>query len=109
VTAGGFDTVIAGAGDRIDFTAAFEGLLKRGGAVLGLSGADVGIGAGGFVAGTTNVRFVDTAIDADALADTLQIDLNGDGLFGAAVDFQIVMQGVTTVTYNAAGDYFQLA
>jgi len=107
VAAGGFDTIVGTAGDRIDFTAAFEALLVRAATNLGSAAANVVIGGGGFSA-TSNIRFVDTA-DADTLADTLQIDLNGDTTFTAGLDFQIALAGVTSVSYVAAGDYFLLA
>lgn len=77
VTAGTAEVLTGGAGDRLDFTAAFE-------------------------AGLSNVRFL-------AATDVLQIDLNNDGIFTAGSDFQLSMAGVSSVTYNAAGDYFQLA
>jgi hypothetical protein len=107
VTAGGFDTIVGTAGDRIDFSAAFEALLVRAGTTLGSAAADVVIGGGGFSA-TSNIRFVDTA-DPDTLPDTLQINLNGDTAFTAGLDFQIALAGVTSVTYVATGDYLLLA
>ena len=102
VTAGTVEVLSGGIGDRIDFAAIFEGQLLRGGVVLGTTGVDVAIGGGAFEAGISNVRFL-------AATDVLQIDLNNDGVFTAGSDFQLGMAGVNSVTYNAAGDYFQLA
>ena len=60
--------------------------------------ANIGVG---FAVGSTTIRF-------DPATDVLQLDLNGNGTF-SAVDFQIALPDVASVTYVAAGDYFLLA
>jgi hypothetical protein len=100
--AGTQDSITGHAGDRINFSGAIEALLERGNAAMSSLGGDLVIGGGAFAAGVTNIRLT--------AAKQLQIDLNGDGAFTAASDFQIALTGgaVTTVTYVAAGDYFLL-
>jgi len=39
----------------------------------------------------------------------LQVDLDGDGAFNAASDFQLQIAGITSVTYHAAQDMFFLS
>ncbi|MBK8176662.1 MAG: hypothetical protein IPK66_15815 [Rhodospirillales bacterium] len=46
--------------------------------------------------GATNIRFL-------AATDQLQIDIDGNALFGA-VDFEVVLGGVSTVACSAALD-----
>lgn len=96
VGAGVFETVIGGAGDRLDFTAGLEGLLRVNGATLSGAAANVVID-GSLVVGSTNLRF-------SAAADVLQFDLDGNGAFTAA-DFQIALPSIDSVVYVAAGDY----
>jgi Ca2+-binding RTX toxin-like protein len=95
---GGSDLILNGAGDRIDFTAAIENLLKTGGVNLSALSAN-----------TTLATAIDANNEIAFNGNVLQIDLNADGVFNPASDFQIQLTGVTTVTYNAAGDYFSLA
>lgn len=98
---GTFDTIAGGVGDSIDFTTAINGLLQYAGTVLGASGTDVVIGGAAFSAGTSNIRFLNGT-------DLLQIDLDQNGSFNAATDFQISLPGVNSVTYDAAQDLFIL-
>jgi hypothetical protein len=97
------DTVVGGAGgDVMDFTAAVEALLLRGGTSLAATSADVVICGGAFVAGSTNIRFTS--------GQELQIDIDGDGgIFEIGTDFEISLPGVTSVIYSAAIDTLLLA
>jgi peptidoglycan/xylan/chitin deacetylase (PgdA/CDA1 family) len=95
VGAGQTDTVVAEAGDRIDFTGAMEGLLRVGGAALSAAAANVTVGTA-FDAGN-NVRFN---------GGRLQIDINGDNQFSAGQDFDIGLSGIGSVAYDAAADEF---
>lgn len=99
VGAGTQETLLSGAGDRLDFTAALEALLRAGGTALSAATQNVSLGAG-FGPGT-NVRFTGTA---------LQIDLDGDQAFSAAADFAIDMAGagVSGVVFDAGADLFVL-
>jgi Ca2+-binding RTX toxin-like protein len=101
VTAGGRDTIAGAVGDRLDFVPGLEALLKVGGTALSALAANTALG-GTFTAGVTNIRFLNAS-------DQIQIDLDGNGLFSATLDFQISVAGVSSVTYIAAGDYFALA
>jgi len=94
------------AGDivSIDFTAALEALLKSAGTVLSASGADVNIynGAATTLSATTNI-----AASQAAGTLTLQIDLNGDGSYTAADDWQLTITGTgtdDTLIYKAGTD-----
>ena len=82
----------------INFSSDIESKLIVGGANLGSTVANQAIG--GAINGQNNVALV---------AGVLQFDVNGDGAFNAADDFSITLTGLTTVTYNAAGDFFVLA
>src|SRR5699024_3967189 len=99
VVAGVTARVVGGAGDRLDFAAPLEAVMKVGGASLSDAVANVKIGSG-FTAGLTTVRF-------DPATDFLQFDLNENGTFTSA-DFQIALPDVATVNYVASGDYFLL-
>jgi Ca2+-binding RTX toxin-like protein len=101
VTAGGRDTIGGAIGDRLDFAPGLEAILKFGGTALSALAANPVLG-GTFSAGVTNIRFLNAS-------DLIQIDLDGNGLFSATLDFQISVTGVSSVTYIAAGDYFVLA
>lgn len=108
VKAGNVSTVTlssVAAGDTItlDFTSAFEGLLKSGGTVLSASSANVNI-HGTTLSATTNIAATQTANNM-----VVQIDLNGDGAYNAADDYQITLVGTgtdDTLVYNAATDVF---
>ncbi len=99
VAAGTHETLLSGAGDRLDFTAALEALLRVGGTAL--SAATNAVSLGGDFDPGTNVRFTGTA---------LQIDLDGDQAFTPAADFAIDMAGagVSGITFDAAADLFVL-
>lgn len=99
VGAGTQETLLSGAGDRLDFTAALEALLRVGGTALSAATQNVSLGAG-FDPGT-NVRFTGSA---------LQIDLDGDQAFTLGADFAIDMAGagVSGVVFDAAADLFVL-
>lgn len=99
-TAGG----AVGAQVILDFGSTFEGLLKIGGTVLGTSAGNVNAIAALGV--TTNVGVTATS----GTVSTFQIDLDGDGAYTAANDFQITITGVgagaDTFIYNATNDNF---
>lgn len=105
VAGGVVERVVGGLGDRLDFTAALEGGLRSGGVTLAARVTDLVLG-GSFAPGLggTNVRF-------DATNDFLEFDLNGNGVFDAAVDFRIDLSGagVGSITYSAALDLFLIA
>lgn len=95
----------ANAGDTItlDFTSAFEGLLKSGGTVLSAATGNVNI-HGTALSSTTNIAATQTLGNM-----VVQIDLNGDGAYNAADDYQITLVGTLandTLVYNAATDVF---
>jgi len=93
--------VAAGDVVTIDFSSALEALLKSGGTVLGSSAADVNI-HGTTLSATTNIAAAQAGGNM-----VLQIDLNGDGSYNAANDYQITLVGTgtnDTLVYNAAAD-----
>lgn len=100
----------AGGQVHLDFGTAIEALLKNGGTVLGTAAANVGI-QGTALGVTTNVAS-SVAVAGGADVTTFQIDLNGDGVYNAADDFQvqITVTGVAgaddTLVYNAATKMF---
>lgn len=108
VKAGNVSTVTlsgAAAGDTItlDFTSAFEGLLKSGGTVLSAATGNVNI-HGTALSSTTNIAAAQAAGNM-----VVQIDLNGDGAYNATDDYQITLVGTLandTLVYNAATDVF---
>ena len=103
----------AGGQVHLDFGTAIEALLKNGGTVLGTAAANVGI-QGTALGVTTNVASSVAAV-AGADVTTFQIDLNGDGVYNAADDFQvkITVTGIAgaddTLVYNATTKMFDFA
>ena len=101
LVAGGVDTLLNAGGDCLNFTSQVENLLKIGGQKLASLAADTTLTntvTSNISFGTGNsVRFVNSI---------LQLDLDGNGSFSAASDFQISLNGVNSLTYNAVGDYF---
>ncbi len=95
---GGSDIVQNGMGDLIDFDALIENVARLQGEKLSELSADMVVGSAIDV--NNSFAFVDS---------TFQIDLNGDGVFQAADDFQIGLSGVSSVTYDIAIDCFMLA
>ncbi|NCD15615.1 MAG: hypothetical protein EOL92_10385 [Bacteroidia bacterium] len=101
---------VAGGQVHLDFGTAIEALLKNGGTVLGTAAANVGI-QGTALGVTTNVASSVATVAGDDVT-TFQIDLNGDGVYNAADDFQvqITVTGVAgaddTLAYNAATNMF---
>ena len=108
VKAGNAITINTGAafqaGDTVtlNFSAAFEALLKVGGVTAAATAANFTL-VGGTLGATTNMIAVDGGNNT-----TLQIDLNGDGVFTAASDFSIEILGLAnnTLNYIAATDVF---
>ncbi|OQW42558.1 MAG: hypothetical protein A4S08_11375 [Proteobacteria bacterium SG_bin4] len=95
--------VAAAAGDTvtINFTAALEALLKSGSTLLSATGANINV-HGTTLSATTNIA----AAQADGTM-TLQIDINGDGSYVAADDWQLTITGKgtdDTLIYNASTD-----
>ena len=95
--AGERDSILAKAGDRISMAGLVDE-LEVGGVALSALSADAAIGSA--LNADTSIAFVN---------GSLLIDVDGDGSFSAAQDFQIALAGVTTVTYDASGDVFQLS
>lgn len=97
-------TLGVGGFEVINFSSDIENLLKIGGVNLGTTTANQVVGAA--IDGQNNVAW-------DNVGKVLQFDVNGDGAFNAADDFSITLTGtataVTTVTYDAANDFFVLA
>ena len=93
VTANGHDVITDGtSGDLISMLGLIDD-LQIGGVVLNALSSDAILG--GALAVGTSVAFA---------GGVLQVDVNGDGSFNAADDFQISLTGVTAVTYNATDD-----
>jgi Ca2+-binding RTX toxin-like protein len=101
LNAGERDVINNSIGDILDFTTALNNSLMYGGVTLGTSGSDVAIGGGAFSA-TQNVRFLGGP-------DRLQFDVDGSGGFSAANDYEIILTGANTVTYDASTDMFVIA
>jgi peptidoglycan/xylan/chitin deacetylase (PgdA/CDA1 family) len=97
IGAGQADTIVASAGDRIDFSSDLEAIIRLGGQTLAGLTANVTVGAA-FDA-NNNIRFV---------GGHLQIDINGDNLFTATADFDSAVSGATAVAYDAVTDTFNL-
>lgn len=97
VAAGERDSILAKGGDRIAMTGLADELEIGGVALNALSSSAM---IGSVLSANTNIAFV---------SGSLLIDLDGDGAFNPASDFQIALSGVTTVTYDASGDVFQLS
>lgn len=102
--AGDNNVIKDGKGSQINLTDAINA-LKIGGKDLGdVSKGKVSVGSN--IDADNSVAFV-----KDGGKQFLQIDLNGDGQFNAAQDFQIEIVGTTTikgVVYNAKTDTFDL-
>jgi N-acetylglucosamine kinase-like BadF-type ATPase len=93
--------VAAGDTVTINFTAALEALLKSGSTLLSATGANINV-HGTTISATTNIA----AAQAGGTM-TLQIDLNGDGSYAAADDYQLTITGTgtnDTLIYNASSD-----
>lgn len=105
---GGASTVTltgAAAGDTVtlNFTTAIETLLKSANTALSAATGNVNI-HGTTLSSTTNVAAAQAGGNM-----VVQIDLNGDGAYTAADDFQITLVGTgtdDTLVYNAASDLF---
>lgn len=99
-TLAGTDAAAGGADGYavLNFSSDIEALLKVGNVVLGQTNANQTVGA--VINGQNNVAFT---------GGVLQFDVNGDGVFNAADDFQVTLAGVVNVDYNAAGDFFVLS
>lgn len=98
-------TVAAGDTVTINFTAALEALLKSGGTVLSATSANVNVYDG--VTATTLSATTNIAASQAGGTLTLQIDLNGDGSYAAADDYQLTITGTgtnDTLIYNASTD-----
>lgn len=87
----------------IDFAGALENLLKVGGTVLGTTAIASTNLIGQAFGANTNAIAIDNGNDT-----VFQIDLNGDGVYSAASDFQITITGLAnnTFTYQGATDVF---
>jgi hypothetical protein len=93
--------VAAGDTVTINFTAALEALLKSGGTLLSATGANIEV-HGTTISATTNIA----AAQAGGTM-TIQIDVNGDGAYAAADDYQLTITGTgtnDTLEYIAATD-----
>lgn len=94
----------------LDFNSTLEGLLKSGGVTMASTASNITI-QGTSLAATTNVASSVAASGGNDVT-TLQIDLNGDGVYTAASDAQVtitvtgVAGGNDTLVYDAANDYF---
>ena len=97
VTANGHDVISDGTGELISLLG-LNDELQIGGVALNALSSDAILG-GALLVGTS-IAFTGAV---------LEIDVNLDGAFNAADDFQITLAGVTTVTYNATDDLFHLA
>ena len=98
VTANGHDVINgAAAGDLIGLLG-LNDELQIGGVALDALSSDALLGSA-----------IDASNSVAFAGDVLQIDVNLDGAFNAADDFQVTLTGVTTVTYNATDDLFHLA
>jgi len=93
--------VAAGDTVTINFTSALEALLKSGSTLLSATGANINV-HGTTISATTNIA----AAQAGGTM-TLQIDINGDGSYAAADDYQLTITGTgtdDTLIYNASTD-----
>jgi Ca2+-binding RTX toxin-like protein len=98
VAAGNADTILDGKGDRIEFAPGLEAVLTVSGGSL--SALSVNTALPTALGANTNIAYTGT---------NLQIDIDGNGAFAAATDFQVSLAGVAVVTYDAAGDVLLLA
>lgn len=93
--------VAAGDTVTINFSSALEALLKSGSTLLSATGANINV-HGTTISATTNIAAAEVGGTM-----TLQIDLNGDGAYAAADDYQLTITGTgvdDTFIYNAAAD-----
>ena len=95
--AGERDSILAKAGDQISMAGLVDELEVGG---VALSALSAGTAIGTTLNADTNIAFVN---------GSLLIDVDGDGSFSAAQDFQIALTGVTAIVYEASGDVFQLS
>ncbi|MGB3208706.1 MAG: hypothetical protein WBB28_27265 [Crinalium sp.] len=101
VVAGGVDTLLNPASDRLNFTSQVENLLNIGELSLASLATDTTLTN----TATSNISF-GTGNSVRFVNSILQLDLDGNGSFSAASNFQIKLNGVNSLTYNAAVDYF---
>jgi hypothetical protein len=93
-----------------DFAAGLEALLKNGGTNLGSTASNVTI-LGTALSASSNIAASMNSAGADDII-TIQMDLNGDGTYAAADDWQLIVTlvgnttGNSTLVYNAANDNF---
>ena len=97
VAAGEHDSVSAKPGDQISMAGLVDE-LEIGGVALNALGADTAVGT--ILDANNNIAFVD---------GSLLIDLDANGAFEAAADFEIELSGVSAVTFSAATDLLQLS
>ena len=93
--------VAAGDTVTINFSSALEALLKSGSTLLSATGANINV-HGTTISATTNIAAAEVGGTM-----TLQIDVNGDGAYTAADDYQLTITGTgtnDTLIYNAAAD-----
>ncbi|SDW59564.1 hypothetical protein [Nitrosomonas oligotropha] len=93
--------VAAGDTVTINFSSALEALLKSGSTLLSATGANINV-HGTTISATTNIAAAEVGGTM-----TLQIDINGDGAYTAADDYQLTITGTgtdDTLIYNAAAD-----
>ncbi|AEJ00319.1 Hemolysin-type calcium-binding region [Nitrosomonas sp. Is79A3] len=93
--------VAAGDTVTINFSSALEALLKSGSTLLSATGANINV-HGTTISATTNIAAAEVGGTM-----TLQIDVNGDGAYAAADDYQLTITGTgtdDTLIYNAAAD-----
>ena len=83
--------VAAGDTVTINFSSALEALLKSGGTVLSATAANVNIYDG--VTATSLSASSNIAASQAGGTLTLQIDINGDGVYAAADDYQLTITG----------------
>jgi Ca2+-binding RTX toxin-like protein len=97
VAAGERDSIAAKAGDRIAIAGLIDE-LEIGGVTLNALSGNTALGS--VLDANANIAFV---------GGSLLVDVNGDGAFNAAQDFQIALIGVSAITYNATEDQLQLS
>ncbi|MGQ3047895.1 MAG: calcium-binding protein [Niveispirillum sp.] len=97
LVAGDQDLLVdAKVGERLDFDAASESLLRIGGVALSALTATTAVPT--FLqAGVTNVAQID---------GHLVIDLNNDGRYDAASDYKIIIPDGLSLRYDAGADWF---
>ncbi|WP_292994753.1 peptidoglycan DD-metalloendopeptidase family protein [Nitrosomonas sp.] len=93
--------VAAGDTVTINFSSALEALLKSGSTLLSATGANINV-HGTTLSATSNIAAAEAGGNM-----TLQIDLNGDGAYAAADDYQLTITGTgldDTFVYIASTD-----